>query len=42
LELTENDVSKVYCVSKNEMKTTFPHGLPRTFVEQVCTIIDDG
>ena len=35
LELTDDHVSKVYCLPRTEAKTTFPLGLPKTFGMQV-------
>ena len=35
LDLTEEHVSQVYCVSREEVRTRLPHGLPKTFATQV-------
>ncbi len=38
LQLREEHVSMVYCLSSKEAKTTFSHGLPRKFTHQVISI----
>lgn len=35
LDLMEEHVSQVYCVSREEVRARLPHGLPKTFATQV-------